>query len=682
MSNADQFRAAMLRHGLEPPLHIQPGVLHRFASNGKAGDTAGWCKLFEDQRGGVFGDWREGWRQTWQADQDRPTTAQERERFRREVQEAARQREAEAMAEQAAAAERAMSLWSAALPAPSDHPYLIAKGVEPHGLRVHDGALVVPVRHGAKLSSLQLIAADGGKRFLSGGKVAGGYFSIGKPGGALCIAEGFATAASIHEATGAAVAVAFNAGNLLPVAQAMRARFPKLRLTVCADDDAETLDNPGLTKARAAAEAVGAFFAVPEFGDCRPKGATDFNDLARLAGMDAVRRCIERAQPMQGPERDSTKPRAILTRGDAITPEPIAWLWPDWLAAGKLHILAGAPGTGKTTLALALAAAITRGGLWPDRTPAELGSIAIWSGEDDPKDVLIPRLLAMGADTSRVHIVSGITGPDGRAPYDPARDTALLAEALRDVPDVRLLIVDPIVSAVSGDSHHNAETRRSLQPLVDLAAERRCALLGITHLSKGTAGRDPVERVTGSLAFGALARVVLMAFCEQPEEGTPGRRLFIRAKSNIGPDTGGFAYELRQDALASHPGIAASAVLWGAPVEGTARELMAVAEQSNDEPITEKDAADFLRGLLADGPRAAKEIYAEAGGAGYSQDAMKRAKSRIGATARKQGMSGGWRWHLPEERTEGGEGGTLERLHSSHSSAPHGPADDIDGVRL
>jgi DNA polymerase III delta prime subunit len=371
-----------------------------------------------------------------------------------------------------------------------------------------------------------------------------------------------------------------------------------------------------------------------------------------------------------------------LTRGDAITPEPIAWLWPDWLAAGKLHILAGAPGTGKTTLALALAAAITRGGLWPDRTPAELGSVAMWSGEDDPKDVLIPRLLAMGADTSRVHIVSGITGPGGRAPYDPARDTALLAEALRDVPDVRLLLVDPIVSAVSGDSHHNAETRRSLQPLVDLAAERRCALLGITHLSKGTAGRDPVERVTGSLAFGALARVVLMAFCEQPEEGAPGRRLFVRAKSNIGPDTGGYVYELRQDTLPSHPGIAASSVLWGAAVEGTARELMAVAEQANDEPTTEADAANFLRGLLADGPRAAKTIYADAEAAGYSRDAMKRAKRRIGASARKQGMAGGWLWHLPEERTEGSEGSGLESLHSSHSSAPFATADGIEGVRL
>jgi putative DNA primase/helicase len=682
MSNLDQFRAAMLGHGLKPPLDIQPGALHRFASNGKAGDTAGWCKLFEDQRGGAFGDWREGWQQTWQADRGRLMTAQEREAFRRDAQEAAQQRAAEAIAEQTAAAVRATTLWQTAPAAASDHPYLVAKCVKPHGLRVHEGALVVPIRGGAELHSLQFIASDGAKRFLTGGKVSGGYYGIGRPDGALCIAEGFATAASIHESSGIAVAVAFNAGNLLPVAQAMRARFPTLRLTICADDDAGTADNPGMTKARAAAEAVSGYLAVPDFGKDRPAGTTDFNDLARHAGTEAVARCIERAELLQRPDGGSDKPRAILTRGDAITPEPIAWLWPEWLAAGKLHILAGSPGTGKTTLALALAAAITCGGRWPDRTPAELGSVVMWSGEDDPKDVLIPRLLAMGADTSRVHIVSGITGPGGRAPYDPARDTSLLAEALRDVPDVRLLIVDPIVSAVSGDSHHNAETRRSLQPLVDLAAERRCALLGITHLSKGTAGREPVERVTGSLAFGALARVVLMAFCEQPEEGAPARRLFIRAKSNIGPDTGGYAYEVRQDALPSHPDILASSVLWGSAVEGTARELMAVAEQATDEPVADADAADFLRGLLADGPRAAKSIYADAEGGGYSKDAMKRAKNRVGASARKQGMAGGWMWHLPEERSEGREGSTLERPHSSHSSAHVAADDELEGVRL
>lgn len=164
-----------------------------------------------------------------------------------------------------------------------------------HGLRLHDGALVVPMRDGAELHSLQFIDAEGEKRFLAGGRVSGCYFPIGKPEAVLCIAEGYATGASIFEATGYAVAVAFNSGNLLPVARALRAKFPDLRLILCADDDAATDGNPGVTKAREASQAVAGFLAVPEFGAGRPEGATDFNDLHRHAGPSAVRACIEAA---------------------------------------------------------------------------------------------------------------------------------------------------------------------------------------------------------------------------------------------------------------------------------------------------------------------------------------------------------------------------------------------------
>ena len=155
----------------------------------------------------------------------------------------------------------------------------------------------------AALHSLQFIGADGEKRFLTGGRVSGCYFLIGEPDGALCIAEGYATGASIHEATGTAVAVAFNAGNLLAVARALRTKFPDLRLIICADDDASTPGNPGLTKAREAAQAVSALLAVPNFGANRPEGATDFNDLHRHAGLEAVRTGIAQAVPVEPDER-------------------------------------------------------------------------------------------------------------------------------------------------------------------------------------------------------------------------------------------------------------------------------------------------------------------------------------------------------------------------------------------
>ncbi len=132
------------------------------------------------------------------------------------------------------------------------------------------------------------------KLFLSGGKIAGGYFSIGtiKGAEALCIAEGFATGATIHQATGYPVAVAFNAGNLEPVAKAMRHKFPNLPMIICADDDANTEGNPGITKANLAALAIGAKVAIPIFGDQRPDDATDFNDMAALLGLEAVPKAI------------------------------------------------------------------------------------------------------------------------------------------------------------------------------------------------------------------------------------------------------------------------------------------------------------------------------------------------------------------------------------------------------
>ena len=116
---------------------------------------------------------------------------------------------------------------------------------------------------------------------------------MGSPIRILCVAEGYATGASIHEATRYAVAVAFDAGNLKPVATALRVKFPDLRLILCADDDANTPGNPGLTKATEAAQAVAGLVALPDFGPDRPEGAKDFNDLALHRGSEGVRKAVE-----------------------------------------------------------------------------------------------------------------------------------------------------------------------------------------------------------------------------------------------------------------------------------------------------------------------------------------------------------------------------------------------------
>lgn len=171
--------------------------------------------------------------------------------------------------------------------------------------------------------------------------------------------------------------------------------------------------------------------------------------------------------------------------------------------------MAGAPGQGITTIALAVAATLTNGGKWPDQTRAKRGKVLIWSGEDDPSDTLKPRLLAAGADIGQCFFIAGRKDKDGvLQAFDPANDMQALEDAANSMGNVKLLIIDPIASAVAGDSYKNTEVRRALQPVVDLATRLGAAVLGITHLSKGGAGVDPAMRVLGSVAFTAVARVV------------------------------------------------------------------------------------------------------------------------------------------------------------------------------
>ena len=200
-----------------------------------------------------------------------------------------------------------------------------------------------------------------------------------------------------------------------------------------------------------------------------------------------------------------------------------------------------------------------------------------------------------------------------------------------------------------------------------------CAFLGMTLFSNGTSGRDPVERLTGSLAFGALARVVLVAAKHQ-EEGEDGRtvRLFCRAKSNISPDDGGFEYDLNQSELREYPGIFASSVLWGNPVEGAARELLANADATGDdgEGGTLADAKRFLTDLLSDGAMKAGEVFKEADNAGYSKRSIQRAANAIKVERRKDGMRGGWTWRLAPKMPDMPEDAVDARLKSLAPSAP------------
>ncbi|AEB82850.1 AAA family ATPase [Alicycliphilus denitrificans] len=335
----------------------------------------------------------------------------------------------------------------------------------------------------------------------------------------------------------------------------------------------------------------------------------------------------------------------VLTCGADLTPQPVRWLWQHWLARGKLHILAGAPGQGKTTLALAMAATATIGGRWPDGSRCEQGNILIWSGEDDAADTLLPRLLASGAKKERCFFIDGARRDGEVVPFDPARDLVQLHAAIERIGGIQLLIVDPVVSAVTGDSHKNTEVRRALQPLVDLASACGCAVLGITHFSKGGQGTDPTQRVVGSVAFSAVARIVMVAAKVKGEEDGKDARVLARSKSNIGPDDGGFEYHLMQSEPI--PGIQASRVAWGKAVEGSARELLTDPDEADgDGGTSARDAAqEFLTQLLSDGPTPTKTVQAEAKEAGISWATVRRASDALGVKKRKS--EGGWYWSIP-----------------------------------
>jgi RecA-family ATPase len=364
----------------------------------------------------------------------------------------------------------------------------------------------------------------------------------------------------------------------------------------------------------------------------------------------------------------------VIVNGADLKPEPIRWLWPGWIALGKLLVFAGAPGLGKTTIALAFIATLTRGARWPDGSRCEAGNALIWSGEDDPIDTLLPRLLAMGADPRRVYFIKAARVAGEVVPFDPARDMVQLVAEAQRIGDVRLLLVDPVVSVVAGDSHKNTEVRRALQPLVDLAAAVDCAVIGISHFNKGGAGREPLERVVGSVAFGAVARVVLVAAKVKSDDGED-RRIVARAKSNIGPDGGGFDYRIEQSPIDAAPGMTASAITWGDPLEGTARELLAEADDKDgdaDEGASAlDDACEFLRCELSGGPKPSKYLLGEARQAGHSERTLKRAKSRLGVESRKTGTV--WEWALRPEDGKDAKGAKVSTSENLGTVGTLGP---------
>ena len=329
-----KFKAAIAERGLIPPgTVIADGEIHRFGADGKPGKKNGWYFLYADNLPtGGFGCWSSGISVKWSGRSVDSLSPDERRAYQKRMEALRLKQDVARLNRQNEAAQDAKLRWQNAQLV-TEHLYLQTRGVKSHGLRQDGDYLLVPLRdENGAIHSLQTISADGEKRFEAGGRIEGCYYAIGKPENVLVICEGYATGASIFESTGHAVAVAFNAGNLKSVAQVLRGKYASIRLILAADDDWRTDGNPGLAKAKEAALAVGGLIAVPTFPCDRPDKATDFNDLHQLAGVDAVRACIESAEggisdwPEPTPLPDALPPVA------AFEPDLLPEALRDWVA--------------------------------------------------------------------------------------------------------------------------------------------------------------------------------------------------------------------------------------------------------------------------------------------------------------------------------------------------------------
>jgi hypothetical protein len=339
----------------------------------------------------------------------------------------------------------------------------------------------------------------------------------------------------------------------------------------------------------------------------------------------------------------------ILTPLSEIEARPLEWLWPDRIPLGKVALMAGDPSLGKSLVTLDVAARVSRGLAWPD-APLEprragAGSVILLSAEDDPADTIKPRLLAAGADTAKVSVLRGMKYDDGReGHFSLAADLDKLARELEKLPDVRLIIIDP-VSAYMGrtDSHVNAAVRAMLAPLSDLAARRGVAVVLVTHLSKGLGGKA-MHRAIGSIAFVGLARAA-WHFAADPSD--PERRLMLPVKMNLGKTPAGLAYRVETaclDGLGHVPRVA-----WQAgSVTMTADELLADEAAGDQSRGARQEAADWLKDVLACGPVGANEIKKRANEDGIALRTLVRAKKSLDVRAARDGPDGCWTCQLPD----------------------------------
>jgi putative DNA primase/helicase len=303
------------------------------------------------------------------------------------------------------------------------------------------------------------------------------------------------------------------------------------------------------------------------------------------------------------------------------------------------------PDTLKSTITLDIMARVTRGSIWPyTSVKAVIKNVLLLTTEDDIDDTIAPRLLAAGADMSRVFPVSSIvTEVDGSIRgLSLAQDIDLLRREVAKIPDVGLIVIDPLGGYLGAkNSHSDADMRSVLIPFCDFAQETGIAVIGIAHLNKNSTGQDILHRVSGSGAMGAVARSVYMTIEKDDVY------YMAKAKANLAPREDGFSLIYEPESVnvqGDGEQIRTSRIKWTGTSEDDARKLMAAIAADRSKP-KRHDASEWLREQLSSGSKEVKYLKEDAASEGHSWRTLERLKSDGEAYAHKTGYDGGWCWH-------------------------------------
>ncbi len=339
----------------------------------------------------------------------------------------------------------------------------------------------------------------------------------------------------------------------------------------------------------------------------------------------------------------------VLVQLSKLSRQDVRWLWPGRIPLGKLTLLAGDPGLGKSFLTLDIAARVTRGVAWPDDAQARApqGSVVLLNAEDGLEDTVCPRLERAGAKLDHVMALAGAQSAAGGPLRGLSlhRDLELLRGVLKVMPDCRLVVIDPI-SAYLGhiDGNSNTQVRSLLLPLSQLAAERNVAVVAVTHLNKKSVGRA-LYRAMGSLAFVAAARAA-WGVVRDPSDDK--RRLLLPVKNNLSPQMKGLAFRL----AAAKPGEVPTVKWDKVAIDQSLDQLLGpslVPEQLEHQEKTDY-ADDWLCEQLSHGPISHQDLLIHRLVAGVSESQMYRAARRLGVIKIKEGYTPqSWKWKLPEE---------------------------------